>query len=260
MQERIKHEDEVFPFVKSNPGCTSNKISRELNIRPVNQVNAILSKLVTKGFLQRDERKRPYKYHFVSTHVQNNFMISNLESQRKGMLKDIAKENTLIVISCTGGKIWDKGHWGHTYVPAIHAYTGNSITWFKNNVAEKEGFYCVILSAKYGFIELEHPIHYYNVTFSKSNTGPISGESLWNQVHHQCRYFGTDERKLCDFKHVLVKAGNRDSKENEKSYINKVMKAFEKTEAEGNVRKLNNQLWRQILRIVEPDLEHTNGQ
>lgn len=260
MRERVKHEDKVLLFVKSNSGCTSNEISRELNIKPVNQVNHILSKLVESGSLQRDKHKGAYKYYFVPKHVQNDFMISKLESQREGKLKDITKKNTLIVISCTKRKIWDEGHWGHPYVPAIHAYTGKSITLFKNHVAEKEGFYCIILSAKYGFIELEHPIHYYNVTFSKSNTGPISDESLWNQVHYQSRYFGTEERKLCDFKHVLIKAGNRDSEENEKSYTNKVKKAFKNTEAEGNVEKLNKELWGQILRIVEPDLEHINGQ
>lgn len=164
----------------------------------------------------------------------------------------LRKEDILIIVACTKRKIWDEDPSQPTYVPAVKAYRGETVTWLRNNVPEEKGFHCVILSAKYGFIELEHPIGYYNVTFANKGTGPISDESLRNQVHYQCRRFGNRDIRLCEFKYVFVKTGNRDKEQDKESYINKVRGAFTKTKAEGNVKRLDNKLWGQILHIVDP--------
>jgi len=164
--------------------------------------------------------------------------------------KGVTKEDILIVVSCTERKIWKEDPSRPVYVPAIDAYRGTSVTWLRNKVPEGRGFHCVILSAKYGFIEPEHPIAYYNVTFSKPNTGPISDISLKNQVCCQRRRFGTQKRRLCDFKYIFVKTGNRDKGRNKASYLKKVKTAFADTDARDNVRKLDNNLWH-LMRLSE---------
>jgi len=159
----------------------------------------------------------------------------------KGILKNITKENTLIVISCTYSKVWARSHQTPCYVPAQEAYTGSTFQWLEKNKQKVKNFPWIILSAKYGFIEPEHPIHNYDVTFNQPKTGPISVESLKNQVLYQRRLFGEKERKLCHFKYVLVKGGDK--------YLDRCLKAFPSTVV---VRELTDELWSTIVTKLDP--------
>jgi hypothetical protein len=246
------NKDRVLSFVRESPGCTSQEILSRTGITPIQQVNQILKKLRDEGCLKWERHGKAYRYYSLSSDAQIGPTPCHRPNQGKDILEDLTKENTLIVISCTKSKIWDKDPSQPTYVSAIDAYRGTSVTWLRNKVPEGRGFHCVILSAKYGFIEPEHPIAYYNVTFFKPNTGPISDISLKNQVCCQRRRFGTQKRRLCDFKYIFVKTGNRDKGINEASYLNKVKTAFADTDARDNVRKLDNNLWHRILRTVDP--------
>jgi hypothetical protein len=244
-RNRMTKEQEILHYVQAHPGCTPQEILRGKGITPIQQVNQKLLKLVKDGYLKRERYGRGYRYYPMSeSNIPTNSPspISSHPQTREELPKNITKENTLIVISCTNQKIWGKDRWVPTYVPAIYAYTGDSITWFKNHVAAEKGLYCVILSAKYGFIELEHPIHDYNVCFPKrenpseeNEKAAISENSLRNQVHYQPRRFGAEERKLCDFKYVLVRGSN--------TYVKKVCNAFDSI---ADVTKLDDELWSQI--------------
>jgi len=169
----------------------------------------------------------------------------------------LRKEDILIIVACTKNKIWDEDPSQPTYVPAVKAYRGETVTWLRNNVPEEKGFHCVILSAKYGFIELEHPIGNYDVKFPKlegrdnirgkpeisREKATISEDSLRNQVLYQPRrFFGNEPKLLRDFKYVVVK-GPRE-------YFAEVERAFANTGA--TVEKLDGELWKQILAIVDP--------
>jgi len=135
------------------------------------------------------------------------------------------QRDTLIVVSCTREKIWDKNPSAEPYVPAKDAYTGRTVKdWLRKCQPKLSNYPWVILSAKYGFIEPEHPIGNYDVTFSKLRSGPISDASLKNQVHYQPRFLGNQERLLRDFKHVAVKGSS--------TYLEKAKLAFTDTSAE----------------------------
>lgn len=124
----------------------------------------------------------------------------------------------LCVVSCTKDKIWDIDDSISDYVPAKDAYIGCTMKkWLKDERSKRN--YWIILSAKYGFIEPSHPIGNYNITFTLEATGPISDESLKNQVMYQER-LGFD---LKNFKKVIV-IGNE-------VYYNKVKDAFSDTNA-----------------------------
>lgn len=67
--------------------------------------------------------------------------------------------------------------------------------------------YWVILSAKYGFIEPDHPIHEYNVALSNDETGPIDLVSLIRQAKYQTRILHLHEKdykKLIEFDKIYV--------------------------------------------------------
>ena len=234
----MTNRDRVLSFVKNNPGCTQQEISKALGIRQP-QVNSLLRTLIAKGVVYREEQKRPYRYYPRSVSGHPHVELQHPQGEEEDILKNITKDNMLIVVSCSEQKVWSKENSRPVYVPAIYAYTGNDVTWLKNNVPNGKGFHCLILSAKYGFIEPEHPIHYYDVTFSNPKTGPISIESLKNQVLHQSRLFAENERKLCEFKYVLV----RESGEGEGKYFNNCQEAFPPTTL---VRKLTDPLWTEI--------------
>jgi len=231
-------KDRVLSFVQSNPGRTQQEISRALNIPPYTGqgVNPILRKLTTEGLIKRERQKRSYKYYPVSTSVQASAQLQHPEDNEEDMLKNCTKENLLIVVSCSKQKVWGEENWGPAYVPAIHAYTGDDVTWLRNNVPKGRGFHCLILSAKYGFIEPEHPIHNYNVTFNEPETGPISADSLKNQVCCQCRLFSGKEKKLSEFRYVLVKGSD--------TYVKKTQAAFDSIAV---VQKLTDELWNKIV-------------
>lgn len=95
----------------------------------------------------------------------------------------------LVIVGCTKQKIWDDDPSAPDYVPARRAYTGRSLPdWVREGRDEPSGARWLFLSAKYGFIEPDHPIAAYDVPFSDPATGPISRESLRAQVRHQTRW------------------------------------------------------------------------
>jgi len=124
------------------------------------------------------------------------------EVEEKINLSSTKSENTLAVVSCTKRKIWDvEKDEKRTYVPAEEAYRGDDFIWWCS-IAPKVKCRWLILSAKYGFIEPDHPISNYDVTFSDPHTGPISDESLIHQVKYQTRW--KDNIPLKSFKKVFV--------------------------------------------------------
>jgi len=110
-------------------------------------------------------------------------------------------EELLFVVSCTKKKIWHENPEADEYVPAREAYLGDDfLDWIKDPLSEKARW--AILSAKYGFIEPDHPIANYDATFNDPETGPISDQTLINQVKYQCRW--KDRRKLNSFRQIVV--------------------------------------------------------
>jgi len=235
----VTNKERVLSFVQDNPGCTQKEISNELRINSA-QANQKLHELMKEGLVKRDEQKRPYKY-YSSTDAKADNISQPPQGSAEDMLKNSTKENLLIVVSCSERKVWGKENWGPTYVPAIHAYTGKDVTWLKNNVPKGKDFHCVILSAKYGFIEPEHPICYYDVTFSDPEKGPISLDSIRNQVCYQSRHFGGHEKKLCDFRYVLVKGSTQ--------YVNNTRIAFDSI---GYVQEWNDAIWNKVIAKLDP--------
>ena len=106
------------------------------------------------------------------------------ETEQKITHPIIASDNTLYIVNCTKKKIWDLDPHAPPFVPAIIAYQGTSFKKFLEYVNRKNIKWWLILSAKYGFIEPWHPIENYNVTFSEEETGPITDDTLRNQVLH----------------------------------------------------------------------------
>lgn len=108
---------------------------------------------------------------------------------------------TLYVVSCTKSKVWDDPA-AARFVPAALAYTGATMrTWRESGLAS-QGVRWLILSAKYGFIEPDHPIAAYDVTFSVPTSGPVSDATLAAQAAHQVRW--SDQIPLRGFGRVVV--------------------------------------------------------
>ena len=158
-----------------------------------------------------------------------------LEAAIKNILDDIEKYegNVLFIVNCTKTKAWSNNNdeSKDEYIRAGCAYCGSTFVRFKYFLAELEKrlgeknishpIYWVILSAKYGFIEPDHPIHNYNVAFNYEETGPISILSLIRQAAYQkrrwrisCKGDGEGSRcapsikKLIDFDKVYVYTNN----------------------------------------------------
>jgi len=251
----MTNRDRVLSFLRNNPGHTQQEISRSLGITPQQQVNQILHALMRQGFVYRNEEGRPYKYYPMSAGVQTSTESRRAKSEEEDILKSITRENTLIVVSCTKRKIWSKNPKEKgIYKQAKYAYIGKD-DWFQKWRVELEQKWgkspWLILSAKYGFIEPEHPIHNYDVTFSKLDTGPLSIESLKNQVLHQPRLLGKNERKLCDFKYVLVKENKGET------YLKKCKQAFPLT---ARVLKLTDALWTEIVEKIREEHDQQGTQ
>jgi hypothetical protein len=124
-------------------------------------------------------------------------------------------DDTLFIVSCTKEKIWDSNPNALQYVPAKDAYIGKTIrNWLDNPLSSQKRW--LILSSKYGFIEPNHPICNYDVSFNDEKTGPISDETLRRQVLHQCRW--KDKKPIRDFKNIVVLGGE--------TYFEKVKSAF----------------------------------
>jgi len=223
----MRNEDVVFKFVAEHPGCIPKEIVVGTMITPVNQVNQKLSKLRERELIYREPHGRTFRYYpqkeaspvrGISGHSRQ----PNIGSGNQ-QVAVYSPENTLIVVSCTKTKIWiDVNRKEETYIQAQDAYKGRG-DWFQKWKVEQEqkwpDFPWLILSAKYGFIEPEHPIHNYNVTFNDATTGPISDESLANQACYQERFFRNGiVKKICQFDYVCVKGS--------KVYLDKVKRAL----------------------------------
>ncbi|NHV97614.1 MAG: GIY-YIG nuclease family protein [Thaumarchaeota archaeon] len=138
-----------------------------------------------------------------------------------GLLQKSQKKegDILFVVSCTKEKIWGENTSADAYVPAKDAYTGEDFKkWLKREEADKYPW--LILSAKYGFIEPDHPIGNYDVTFNDEKSGPISDETLRRQVLYQERL----GRPLRSFSKIYVIGSS--------TYFEKVKNAFKETGAE----------------------------
>jgi len=129
------------------------------------------------------------------------------------------QDETLYVVACSKKKVWDIEASAPLYVPARLAYRGDGFLKFLRFIEplESAGVRWLILSAKYGFIEPWHPIANYDVSFDDPTTGPISDDTLRNQVLYQTRW--SNGKPLRDFKVVIVFGPD--------TYVRKVAKAYE---------------------------------
>jgi len=144
-------------------------------------------------------------------------LVSSSSGSERNMPEEYTPGNTVIVVSCTGKKVWKTNHLPPSYVPAGCAYTGRNFQCWqeaRDKCEKLNSFSWVVLSAKYGFIEPEHPIGNYDVTFPKpypktetsADTGAMSPESLRRQVAHQGRNIG-GKQFLMEFDNVVVLGG-----------------------------------------------------
>ena len=124
----------------------------------------------------------------------------------------------LHVIPCTCHKVWDDAG-AKPYVPAQEAYTGTGMDRWSAD-SRRNTVRWMILSAKYGLIEPEHPIGKYDVTFKDPRTGPISQETLTAQALYQRRW--GDSVPLSCFKRIHVVCGGGESKD----YCGRIRVAF----------------------------------
>jgi len=115
---------------------------------------------------------------------------------------DAKPKSTLYIVSCTKTKIWDQDPDAPKYVPAKDAYLGHKMKEWLQSQHYRQARYWLILSAKYGFIEPDQPIPYYDVTFGDDTTGPLSLDSLRAQV--ECQRFGQSGWRPTDFGRVEV--------------------------------------------------------
>ncbi|MCA1616467.1 MAG: hypothetical protein LC800_20705 [Acidobacteria bacterium] len=87
---------------------------------------------------------------------------------------------TLVIIPCGAAKCWRKRP-DLGAVPASLAYTGTPFRVNKS-YAERFGDRWLILSARYGLIEPDHPVTDYNTTFTDPSSNPVFVETLREQV------------------------------------------------------------------------------
>ena len=151
-------------------------------------------------------------------------------------ISNLDPSNTLFIVSCTPDKIWEYGPTAPDFVPARYAYKGKRflkfLKWAEENEIEKKGFYWVVLSGKYGFVEPWHPISRYDVNLSNPNHYPISDETLRKQVSQRRWWRNKDgtlvEIKLADFTNIICV--NCSS-----TYLNKIKMCFPQI----NLRNIN---------------------
>ena len=123
--------------------------------------------------------------------------------------------SVLHVVECSWKKIWAEDPAAPTFVPAKSAYRGNEIrAWLDDPRAQEDRW--LILSARYGFIEPDHPVANYDVTFSDWRTGPVSNETLRAQVMCQTRW--PNRVPLRPFRRVIVHGSPE--------YLKRTQKAF----------------------------------
>ncbi|WGI17143.1 DUF6884 domain-containing protein [Methanonatronarchaeum sp. AMET-Sl] len=145
--------------------------------------------------------------------------VSNLLEKESNIKK--SSDDVLYIVSCTKTKIWDEEPDAPRFVPAKDAYRGSSFSSAKKKLGNKGDAKWVVLSARYGFIEPEHPISNYDVKFGDLNSGPVSETTLKQQARNQKRF--EENKPLSDFHEIYV-LGN-------KVYKRKTKDAFEGTDA-----------------------------
>jgi len=123
-----------------------------------------------------------------------------------------APTETLLIIPCTSEKVWQVDPTAPDFVPARYAYRGKKfrdfVIWAEENQLEKKGFFWLILSGKYGFLEPWAPISRYNISLSDQRDLSISDETLKNQVK-QKRWWRTGpdslaEKRIADYQSVIL--------------------------------------------------------
>jgi len=115
------------------------------------------------------------------------------------LIKGYDPEKIIFIVSCTKEKIWDDNDDLLVYISAEKAYTGKEfksfLEWYHKNNFKKLGYFWIILSGKYGFIESDHPISWYDINLSNPNHYAISKKSLQNQIK-QLRKWKKDTSNL----------------------------------------------------------------
>jgi len=145
----------------------------------------------------------------VSAVLLGRRIVETRDGEAVRCLDDILKfepEKTLLIISCTQEKVWECDPTAPDFVPARYAYRGKKflkfLSWAERNKIEKKGFYWVILSGKYGFIEPWHPISKYDIKLGEPDYHPISDETLKNQVKQE-RCWRNNKIKMEEFKNII---------------------------------------------------------
>lgn len=126
-------------------------------------------------------------------------------------IAELKAEKTLFIVSCTLEKIWDEANNILQYVEAKKAYKGEEFIEFLNfyevHDFNEKGIRCILISGKYGFIEAEHPISWYDINMSNLEHFPISKKSLNNQVNQFKRWRVKNgnviEVRLVDFDNLI---------------------------------------------------------
>lgn len=122
---------------------------------------------------------------------------------------------TLHVVCCTKRKIWQDDPTADRSVPAGRAYTGRTFDLWHGSQEAAEGAPWVVLSAKYGFLDPDHLIEDYDVTFSEPSTHPVDDARLRAQAASMWPAFG---RPLTAFESVRVLGSA--------TYVDRVRAAF----------------------------------
>jgi hypothetical protein len=114
------------------------------------------------------------------------------------------EQRMLYVISGTKSTIWDDDPQGEgaAFVPALFVYRGRTVREWLTSSQRTQASHWLFLSARYGFIEPEHPLARHETTFSDRSSGPISDDALRVQVEYQRRW--NDQIALREFQTVYV--------------------------------------------------------
>ncbi len=141
-----------------------------------------LNEIQRNGFLE--VYLKPKVKNTITTHTPETHEVT--PNQLLELLEKLDSKTTLLIVSCTPDKVWEHDPTAPDFVPARYVYRGERfvkfLRWVEDNEIEKRGFYWIILSGKYGFIEPWHPISKYDVNLSNLNDCPVSEETLKNQV------------------------------------------------------------------------------
>ena len=135
----------------------------------------------------------------------------NNEDKFLKLISNLELKTSLFIVSCTKEKIWEYEKDAQNFICAKKAYRGEDFIYFLNLITkydlENKNFNWIIFSGKYGFIEPEHPIAYYDVYLGNPNQYPISLETLQNQAR-QMRWWRDNRNnfkkiKLINFKKIV---------------------------------------------------------